>query len=122
MEQQVIDQLIQKIVSTFENTYKDIELNMFNLPVYVARLMEGVEVISTLAGADKKMIVIGSLKEIIKHIKIKESDRELINNFVNSELLSTFIDIIILASKSAIRINIKECCKCKGKCCGCCCL
>lgn len=119
MDQSIIDQLIQKLVSTFQITYKEAELSIFNVHEYVVRLMEGAEIITTLSGADKKKVVVGAIKALVGIIKIKEGEKDIILAFVNGGLLEPFIDVVIFASKNLARLNVPKCCK-DSCCCKCC--
>jgi uncharacterized protein YjgD (DUF1641 family) len=85
--------------------------------------MEEVELLKTLKGADKKVVVINILTEFIKddnNVFIKANNQNIIiaiNKLLESQIVLDIIDTIVACADGAIKINdkIKTSCFCFSK-------
>lgn len=100
-----IDEIIEEIFQDSIHMYKDVEFDSRDLHDCLLRLMECVELIPELVGADKKKIVIGVIKMIIHHLQIKEIDKEKIMFMLTHDIIDMMIDLIVKLTRSPSQIN-----------------
>lgn len=106
--QKEIDEIIEKIFQDICQIYKDVEFDTKDMHDCLIRLMEIVETMPTLIGADKKKIVIGVLYLIIHHLRIKDIEREKIQYMLSHDIIDMIIDLIVKLTKFPSRINLKQ--------------
>jgi hypothetical protein len=100
-----------------------IDLNSINSIQLITFIMEEVELLKTLKGADKKVVVINILNEFIKddnNVFIKANNQNIIiaiNKLLESQIVLDIIDTIVACADGAIKINdkIKTSCFCFSK-------
>jgi hypothetical protein len=100
-----------------------IDLNLINSIQLITFIMEEVELLKTLKGADKKVVVINILNEFIKddnNVFIKANNQNIIialNKLLESQIVLDIIDTIVACADGAIKINdkIKTNCFCFSK-------
>jgi len=100
-----------------------IDLNSINSIQLITFIMEEVELLKTLKGADKKVVVINILLEFIKddnNVFIKANNQNIIialNKLLESQIVLDIIDTIVACADGAIKINdkIKTNCFCFSK-------
>jgi hypothetical protein len=100
-----------------------IDLNLINSIQLITFIMEEVELLKTLKGADKKIVVINILNEFIKddnNVFIKVNNLNIIialNKLLESQIVLDIIDTIVACADGAIKINdkIKTNCFCFSK-------
>jgi hypothetical protein len=100
-----------------------IDLNSINSIQLITFIMEEVELLKTLKGADKKVVVINILTEFIKddnNVFIKANNQNIIiaiNKLLESQIVLDIIDTIVACADGAIKINdkIKTSCFCFSK-------
>jgi len=100
-----------------------IDLNSINSIQLITFIMEEVELLKTLKGADKKVVVINILNEFIKddnNVFIKANNQNIIialNKLLESQIVLDIIDTIVACADGAIKINdkIKTNCFCFSK-------
>ena len=106
--QQEIDDIIERIFQDICQMYKDVEFDTRNIHDCLIRLIEIVEEIPTLVGADKKKIVIGVLNLIIHHLHIKETEKQKIIYMLTHEIIDMIIDLVVKLTKTPSKINFKQ--------------
>jgi len=106
--QQEIDDIIERIFQDICQMYKDVEFNTRDMHDCLFRLMEIVENIPTLVGADKKKIVIGVLYLIIHHLHINENEKEKILYMLSHDIVDMIIDLIVRLTKYPHKINFRQ--------------
>jgi hypothetical protein len=109
--QQEIDDIIERIFQDICQMYKDVEFETKDMHDCLIRLMEIVENIPTLVGADKKKIVIGVLYLIIHHLHISESEKEKILYMLTHDIVGMIVDLIVRLTKSPSKINFRQAAK-----------
>jgi hypothetical protein len=100
-----IDEIIEEIFQDSIQMYKDVEFDSRDLHDCLLRLMECVELIPELVGADKKKVVTGVIKMIIHHLQIKEIDKEKIMFMLTHDIIDMMIDLIVKLTRSPSKIN-----------------
>jgi len=103
--QQEIDKIIEKMCEDIVEMYKDVEIDTINMHDFIIKLMECVEMIPKLVGADKKNVVKGVLLIIIEKIHIKQSEKDKIIYILTNNIIDIIIDLIVKMTKTSTTIN-----------------
>ena len=103
--QQRINEIIEKIFQDALKMYKDIDFDTGDLHDCLIRLMECVELIPELVGADKKKVVIGVITLLIHHLKITESEKSKIMYMLTHDIIDMMIDLIVRVVKHPPKIT-----------------
>jgi len=105
--QQRINEIIEELYKDIIQMYKDVEFKSRNLHDCLIKLIECVELVPELIGADKKKIVIGVITLVVEHLHIKDTDKEKIMYMLTHDIISQIIDLIVYLSKYPCKINTK---------------
>ncbi len=73
--QDEIDKIIEKMFNDIIDMYKDVEFEHHDMRDCMIKLMECVEMMPKLVGADKKRVVKGVLILVIHHVHINEKEK-----------------------------------------------
>jgi hypothetical protein len=105
--QERINEIVKKMYEDIIQMYKDVEFETRDLHDCLIKLIECVELVPDLIGADKKKIVIAVITLAIEHLHIKETDKEKIIYMLTHDIISMIIDLIVYLSKHPCNINKK---------------
>jgi hypothetical protein len=86
--------------------YKDVEFEHRDMRDCLVKLMECVEMMPKLAGADKKKVVKGVLVLIVNHVHINEKEKNRIIYMLTNDIIDMIIDLIIELSKNTPKLNL----------------
>lgn len=103
--QKQIDEAIEKICDDFIVIYQDMEFDRHNLKDCLIRLMECVELMPTLIGADKKKVVLGVIVVLIEKLKINEGEKEVIIYLLEHDIIALLVEIIVKLTKNPAQLN-----------------
>ena len=92
----------------------NIEINGQNLMTIVKCAMEIIE-LTELKGIEQKDVVLKLVKKLINDRELDNDSKSLVNNIIDSGVLSMSIDLIVDATKGKLNINLKK--KLKRFCC-----
>lgn len=104
--QEEIDKLIEKMFSDIIDMYKDVEFEHHDMRDCLIKLMECVEMMPKLVGADKKKVVKGVLILIVHHVHINEKEKNRIIYMLTNDIIDMIIDLIIEVSKNSPKLNL----------------
>jgi len=100
-----IDQIIKQLYDEMVLMYKDMTFKTPDFHDCIIRLMECVEIMPKLVGADKKKIVKGVLLLIINKLKIDESEKKKIIYILTNDIIDIIIDLVIKMTRNSCKIN-----------------
>lgn len=106
--QQKINEIIEDLYKNIIQMYKDVEFESRDLHDCLIKLIECVELVPGLIGADKKKIVIGVITLVVEHLHIKDADKEKIMYMLTHDIISMIIDLIVQLSKKPCQINTQK--------------
>ena len=104
MANETVTKCIQDIFDQTKTMYTDIKQNnIFNC---VTKLMEIVEKIPILTGADKKEVVIGVLTLLINEIHFTDdAEKQLLLSLITNQTIANYVDEIVTLAKIGIKLN-----------------
>lgn len=112
-----INSVISTLVENALAVYKDIKTK--DIMGVIVKLMESVETLPMLTGADKKQVVLVVLTQVVQRINFQNpAEKESLLAFINSGLVSIIIDGIIKLTKEGCKINVQQLEQSCSKCCG----
>jgi hypothetical protein len=103
--QKHIDETIEKLCDDFIKIYHDMEFDRHNLKDCLIRLMECVELIPTLIGAEKKQVVLGVVVVLVEKLKINEDEKAVIIYLLEHDIIALLVEIIIKLTKNPVQLN-----------------
>lgn len=104
--QDEIDKIIEKMFNDIIDMYKDVEFEHHDMRDCMIKLMECVEMMPKLVGADKKRVVKGVLILVIHHVHINEKEKNRIIYMLTNDIVDMIIDLIIELSKNTPKLNL----------------
>ena len=78
------------------------------LPNFIYITMEFVEKQKTLKGVEKKNMVIGVIKDIVKDANLSEEQKIYCNTMIESGLIDNMIDLVVDAASGKVEINMED--------------